>query len=174
MIRRNYAERLAEEVVRRHGPSAPPVDPTKIAESLGARVVKEKAQRGEKAGLVARKGTSIVIGVNAADAPARQRFTIAHEIGHMLLHANEPLIVDERGYALIGELRAGEESSPREIEANSFAAALLMPADWVRDALRESIDFSDDDGIAPLARRFNVSQQAMMYRLVNLGLLQNF
>jgi Zn-dependent peptidase ImmA (M78 family) len=133
----------------------------------------EKAEKGGKAGLVARKGTSIIIGVNSADAPARRRFTIAHEIGHMLLHANEPLIVDDRGYALIGERREGA-SSPREIEANSFAAALLMPADWVPEALRDGIDFSDDQGIARLAHEFDVSQQAMMYRLVNLGLLQNF
>ena len=173
MIRRNYAERLAEDIVRRHGPSGPPVDPKKIAELLGARVVKERAEPGGKAGLVARHGTNIVIGVNSADRPARQRFTIAHEIGHMLLHANEPLIVDERGYALIGERREGE-SSPREIEANAFAAALLMPATWVSDALHDGIDFSDDQGIARLARDFDVSQQAMMYRMVNLGLLQNF
>ena len=107
------------------------------------------------------------------DNEAQLAYVLAHEIGHMLLHANEPLIVDERGYALIGERREGQ-SSAREIEANSFAAALLMPASWVALALRDGIDFSDDGGIARLAREFDVSQQAMMYRLVNLGLLQNF
>jgi Zn-dependent peptidase ImmA (M78 family) len=124
--------------------------------------------------LVARRGDEIVIGVNESQADVRQRFTIAHEIGHMLLHADQPLIVDH-GFALIGLRRDdGAPGDQREIEANAFAAALLMPEKWVTAALRgRDVDLSDDAEIQSLAKRFGVSQQAMMYRLMNLGLLKN-
>jgi Zn-dependent peptidase ImmA (M78 family) len=91
----------------------------------------------------------------------------------MLLHANEPLIVDSGGYALIGERREGANSE-REAEANAFAAALLMPVEWVAQALKgRQIDVADGDGVSKLAKEFGVSQQAMMYRLVNLGYAEN-
>ena len=174
MIRRRYAERLAGDILGRLQIKAPPVDPSSVARKLGASVVPQRDDTGDRSGLVARRGTEVIIGVNSAHSDVRQRFTVAHEIGHMLLHADEALIIDGAGYSLIGERKEGE-SSPREIEANAFAAALLMPSQWIAEALREKkIDLSDDSALSVLAKRFRVSQQAMMFRLVNLGHLQNF
>lgn len=177
MARRRYAERLAEEILERYPQEQFKVDPRHIAEALGARLVEEHSE-DDKAGLVARDGKRIVIGVNASHAPVRKRFTVAHEIGHMLIHASEPLIVDSGGYALIGERREGA-TSDREIEANAFAAALLMPPAWIKKALQRlegrGIDLADDAdvGVRQLAHEFGVSAQAMMFRLINLGYLQN-
>jgi Zn-dependent peptidase ImmA (M78 family) len=62
-----------------------------------------------------------------------------------------------------------------EIEANAFAAALLMPAPWVRAAfenvVRGATVSSEDELAELLGARFNVSRQAMLIRLTNLGLV---
>jgi len=168
MIRRGYATRLAGNILRRAGIRPPRVDPKKIARLLGATVLASR-DASETSGMVVREGGRIIIGVNEAQPMVRQRFTIAHEIGHMLLHADEPLIVDDHGFALIG-MRRDDDRSDRETEANLFAAALLMPGDWVTKEIGDlEINVEDDAEIRRLARRFGVSQQAMMYRLMQLG-----
>lgn len=58
--------------------------------------------------------------VNSSDSVARQRFTLAHEIGHVLLHSGSGSLVDYRS-----NLENPVET--KEYEANKFAAALLMP-----------------------------------------------
>jgi Zn-dependent peptidase ImmA (M78 family) len=60
-----------------------------------------------------------------------------------------------------------------EVEANAFAAALLMPADLLRDEIWKSdFDLDDDEDVIRLAKRFNVSTSAMSNRLAWLGLLR--
>ena len=57
--------------------------------------------------------------------------------------------------------------------ANQFAAAVLMPEPWIRQAAAKyNLDLGDDTSLLALAAQFGVSRQAMSYRLVNLGLLQ--
>lgn len=175
MIRRTYAARLAQEILVRLHASPPTVDPERVAVALGAEVVKRPDVDDTSSGLIARKNGKVIIGVNSLHHHNRRRFTIAHEIGHMLLHADQPLIVDGHGFAIIGERREGDDS-PREIEANAFAASLLMPPDWISEAIKtKQFDLADesDTGVKGLAQRFGVSQQAMMYRLINLGYLRN-
>jgi Zn-dependent peptidase ImmA (M78 family) len=106
-------------------------------------------------------------------ASVRQRFTIAHEIGHFYLRHVGEIFVEEH----VLNKRDGRSSyaiDPKEIEANNFAAALLMPAQMVGRAVIDRInknpsikleDLTDD-----LAEKFHVSRQAMGYRLINLGL----
>jgi Zn-dependent peptidase ImmA (M78 family) len=59
---------------------------------------------------------------------------------------------------------------PTEIEANTFAAELLMPTDLLVAALGgRSVDLEDDEAIASLAKRFRVSEAAMRFRLNSMG-----
>ncbi len=66
-------------------------------------------------------------------------------------------------------------SDREEIEANAFAAALLMPGPWVRSAFESAVRgaaINSEDELAELrGARFNVSRQAMLIRLTNLGLV---
>lgn len=115
------------------------------------------------------------IGVNSRHHPNRKRFTIAHEIGHFLLHRGEELIIDRNFKVTVShrDERSGTGESADEIEANHFAAALLMPAEFLKkDLLGRDFDASDDDQIQDLAARYKVSAQAMTIRLVNLGYIQ--
>jgi Zn-dependent peptidase ImmA (M78 family) len=150
----------------------PPVDVGRVARRLGVRV--ERADLGEDcSGVLLRNGDAAVIGVNYSHPPNRQRFTIAHELGHFVLHKGQKYI--DKGMATV-QFRNSESSTGTQAEerdANQFAAALLMPAEWVRREFeKHPFDLGDDEAINGMCRLFGVSSQAMSFRLVNLGLLR--
>ncbi|MEQ9163174.1 MAG: ImmA/IrrE family metallo-endopeptidase, partial [Ilumatobacter fluminis] len=113
-----------------------------------------------------------VIVVNGQHADVRQRFTIAHELGHFLLHRGRPVIVDHltRAHVNMRDETSSLATSTEEIAANQFAASLLMPTDWVTSAINSLDHLSSSRQVAALASTFDVSEQAMEYRLINLGL----
>ena len=88
----------------------------------------------------------------------------------MLLHKGIEVHVD-RAYRV--NLRNDISSSAvdrEEIEANRFAAKLLMPEDMlIADLKGQEIDFEDERRLEKLARRYSVSIQALTFRLTNLG-----
>ena len=115
-----------------------------------------------------------VIGVNSAQAPVRQRFTIAHEIGHFEMHRHRmPVFIDKQFlgpmFAVFRDGKSATGEDQREREANAFAAALLMPEPLVMRAVTHMrADVQDDSVIEELARHFEVSRQAMTFRVANL------
>lgn len=111
-----------------------------------------------------------MIGVNALHHPNRQRFTLAHEFAHHELHADilQAEVHLDRGFRVLRrDQLASEGVDWREIEANAFAAEVLMPQ-FLLDALIDSggLDLDDDDKVEALARRFRVSTSAIRYRLM--------
>ncbi|HWW62453.1 MAG TPA: ImmA/IrrE family metallo-endopeptidase [Thermoanaerobaculia bacterium] len=148
----------------------PPVSVESIARQLGAQIRYEPAD-DEVSGMVWRAESGrAIIGVNSLHSKTRKRFTVAHEIGHLRLHVDEAFHVDE-GYALRRDSTASLGIDRKEIEANHFAAALLMPeAFLLRDAdvMRLRFDFESDHVLVRLAKRYEVSQQAMTIRLWEL------
>ena len=161
-----------------------PVNVEKIAqEKLQIEIIKTSfAENTDLSGMLVRNGTQVFMAINAAQSPARQRFTIAHEIAHYLLDEAKPIWVDKSSIRSVHvSFRKGSRGTPEsyqlpEVRANRFAAELLMPTDWVIrefDALdRPGADWSDDEGpIRKLAEQFDVSIQAMTIRLFELKLL---
>src|SRR5258706_1475775 len=122
-------------------------------------------------GFLLREKKVITIAVNKLHHPNRQRFTIAHECGHLHLHADQGdrLWVD-KAYTTVFFRDATSSTGDKlaEIQANQFAAGLLMPEVLLEEHLTQEL--SDID-IFRLALRFQVSEQAMTLRLVSLGLL---
>lgn len=163
----------AREVLERCGVRSPPVPVDEIAAELGAEI-QRRPNSPDISGLLYRDGEStVVVGVNADDAPVRQRFTIAHELGHLQLHAGIPLFVD-RSIRVNSRLAGVHGRGGEEREANWFAAELLMPEDLVREhaaSIAGSRQLSDDGLVKALADAFEVSRVAMGYRLFNLGLV---
>jgi Zn-dependent peptidase ImmA (M78 family) len=161
-------EQKATELWKRVGAGGPPVAVDQIARAIGAEIRYEPADE-EVSGMAWRSTDSAIIGVNSLHAKTRRRFTIAHEIAHLVLHADYSFHVHE-GYALVGR-RDGDASRGvylKEVEANYFAAALLMPKDLLlKDAQVRTLrfDFEREDAIKSLARRYDVSQQALTIRL---------
>lgn len=124
---------------REHG-SLVPVDVFAIAGAAGLTVT---VGSFDHAGLL-RDGA--VIEVPRRDPLPRQRFTVAHELGHATLRHQVP---EDR----------------IEVEANAFAAELLLP----RPALTQAV--SAGLGFAALAERFQASRQATLYAVSGAGLL---
>lgn len=144
-----------------------PVDIEDIARSLGA-AVRYSPFEGELAGMLVRGDGETVIGVNSLHSPNRQRFTIAHECGHLLLHKGE-FHVDRRLQVNRRDEVSSLATDPDEIEANRFAAELLMPYNIIiADLMARHIDVEDDDQIRELADKYGVSAQSMTHRITNL------
>jgi len=96
----------------------------------------------------------------------RQRFTIAHELGHCIYADGRDLFVDF-GEAEAAARKEDSRQQVLETRANQFAADLLMPWAWVRaDVRARSLDTT------MLAKRCEVSEQALWFRLLALGLDQ--
>lgn len=169
-----YARTQAERLAERLGDNSAPVNVEKIAERLGLPIVYAELGAGVS-GLLVSDGAEAHICVQKRDPLVRRRFTIAHEIGHHhLRHQFEPGLVHvDRGH-FISERgpRAADGVDPKEIEANQFAACLLMPSRLVREKV-SALGGGPllDHHVSCLARAFKVSEQAMTIRLSTLGLL---
>ena len=168
--RYNLARRKAAELLQATSIDRAPVPVEVLAERAGA-VIRYEPFDGKLSGMLYRSKEGAVIGVNSLHPTARQRFSIAHEIGHLLLHQPE-LHVDEHAFIAFRDLQSSTAADPVEIEANQFAAALLMPAEILRKNLMELGNNPDvPDAIHALAQSFQVSQEAMTIRLTKLGWL---
>lgn len=142
----------------------------RIVKSLGIRLEYAPLD-DELSGLAHIRDGVSVIAVNSSHALNRQRFTIAHELAHIELHRHEleRVVHVDRG-SLRRDTLAAAGVDPIEIEANAFAAELLMPTALLKSALQgRSIDLEDDSAVFALAKRFRVSDAAMRYRLSSFG-----
>jgi len=148
-----------------------PVPVDQIAAGLGARITYQEFDDNLSGILVRVDDGTAAIAVNSSHAPARQRFTIAHEIAHLLLHEGRLVFVDRMVRV---NLRHEPSAKPsrEETVANRFAAELLMPESILMGSIIELRDshVSGRDMIALLADRFQTSIQAMEYRLADFGL----
>ncbi len=170
-------ELAATKLLKRFQIDEFPVPVEEIARRLGLRI--QRSLLGDDVAgvlLLQDSADTGVIGVNVAQAHVRQRFTIAHEIAHFVLHRHDmPIFIDRQFltpyFATFRNLHSSTGEDRQEREANAFAAALLMPATSVKQAMQDmGAEISDDDALELLARRFDVSRQAMTFRVANLVL----
>lgn len=137
----------------------------KIARRLGVQV-RYAPFDGDISGMAHIKDGVNVIGINSLHHPNRQRFTLAHELGHIVLH---PAELARQVHLDRGSLyRDGSSSSgldPFEVSANAFASELLMPECLLSPLTGPDFDLEDEDAVAKLAKRFRVSIAAMYFRL---------
>lgn len=149
--------------------SADVVDLPALFDALGV-TYREDALPNGISGSIELVDGRYVITVERRDGPQRRRFTAAHELAHYLLH-RDMLSNGSKLHrdSLFGADAARNEVVPfrpeHEVQANKFAADLLMPAAKIRNSFA-----SGQRSLAELARRFQVSSQAMAIRLRSLGL----
>lgn len=172
-IRRRKIEALASALLVENGITEAPVPVSRIAKAKGARISVDFLQ-GDLSGFLYRDKQQAVIGVNTSHSRARQNFTVAHELGHLLLHDQEQLHVDHEFRFRLRNDVSSQGISEYEQEANFFAASLLMPREFIERDLEDQIfvDLLDDDFLRDLARKYGVSAQALAIRLKTLGYLQ--
>lgn len=116
-------------------------------------------------GIALNSAVSRVILVNTSIPWSRQRFTLTHEVGHILAGDGR-----ESGVCIDEDVMAGKRLE--ETRANVFAACLLMPRLDVQQELR-SVDEVDDATFGRLVGKYRVSASAMAWRLKNLGLVDD-
>jgi hypothetical protein len=146
-------------LIRQHQGKAP-VQVGAIAHALGINVYSGRLPVGISGKLYrsptegGSSGWAIL--ANNEEAKVRQRFTIAHEIGHFVLH------LDLIGDSLEDDVfYRSKLSNFREAEANRFAADMLMPWNLIQDLS----DKGHNTSAQSLARALDVSEVAMKIRL---------
>lgn len=144
-----------EEIVQKRGLQIKPYD---LGENVSGVLVMDSG-----------KGT---IGFNPTESKVRQRFTIAHELGHYELHKQDSGLFIDKGFTMLfRDQNSSKGEIKKELEANAFAAALLMPEKLLKKEIKNhDFDLSDDDSMKELAKVFNVSVSAMTFRIANLNL----
>jgi Zn-dependent peptidase ImmA (M78 family) len=160
------AEKKALEILEYYNIDKPPIVPYKIASDEGLNIILAKFSseyRDKVSGFLDVNSDSPKIYVNDDDPINRQTFTIAHELGHWILH-KEKIKNDPALYSVL--LRSSlfkEENSNLEKEANFFAANLLIPKKIIKEYIKITKDLSI------LGKIFCVSIQFMKFRLDYLG-----
>ena len=155
---RTSIELQAKEILFQHGLYSLPIDPVRLANRLGISVNNAKFADDSRASMIAKRGESIRVFVEQSDPPYRKRFSIAHELGHHFLHLlSDGEIVDSHSDMFREkEPTSGYMSKRRlqEVEANWFAASLLMPEELVKTEWEKNLS------VPQLAKIFNVSREA--------------
>ena len=156
----------AISLLKMAGINKPPVDVNKIAKVLGFDIIPFDYP-DEFSGEIYIEGDIKSIGVNENHSESRQRFTIAHEIGHYI---NGHTFYDKNGKIYKDE--SFDFCNPlhqQEKEANMFAAELLVPKEFIiKDLNKFGLD------IAKLTELYQVSEQMMWIRLTSLGLADKY
>lgn len=154
---------LAADVLEFYSNKQYPIKVLDIARNIGLRVFKTTFSRDDVSGMLKAKEAKIYVAEN--DGIRRQRFSIAHEIGHYVLHYKGNIFAEKEGEKHISyrDNLSSLGFSIKEVEANFFAANLLMPQDKIEELYEQR--FSLDE----MADFFRVSYKAMAHRLDFLG-----
>ncbi len=164
----SYIEQKAEEVLMENDFFYIGFDVKKFAKKLKIEVLPKELD-DDVAGLFVRIDGRPIISYNQNQKnKSRERFTIAHELGHFFLHSNKNVFVDKNPKVMFRNNASSSGEQLQEKEANHFAAALLMP----NKLIKIEIDRIPNDTLNPikhLSEQFKVSEQAMTFRLANLG-----
>ncbi|WP_206597490.1 ImmA/IrrE family metallo-endopeptidase [Polycladidibacter stylochi] len=150
-VRQNIDEYLAEY----------PVKLGALANRLGVKVLLSTLPRGTS-GQIGQENGEFVIRINRHEAKTRQRFTLAHELAHFLLHKKR--IEEVGGWSENVLLRSGQPAEI-EYEANRLASDLVIPSGQLEKAASEYSGPITSEVIEDLARKFGVSIAAMEIKL---------
>jgi len=136
-----------------------PVKIGQIAQELGLKV-KSATLGANISGMIQSEDDGHIIKINRHDVKERQRFTLAHEIAHFLLHE------EHIGDGIIDDvLYRSSLSDNLEVEANRLAADILMPFDRIQEELLKIVDKKKEVQNEILAEIFGVSVTAIKIRL---------
>lgn len=150
-------EGIAWRIIEKYWELSVPVNVYEISRKMGVELVSDPSLPVSGEFSLEEKNKPL-IKVNTSESPLRQRFTLAHELGHFVLN-HGPAFRDPASNF------SGNIWDKKEVEANRFAAALLMP----EPAVRFFVDKEKITSTKELSQHFDVSSTAMIYRLKNLG-----
>ena len=142
-----------------------PIRLPNLARALGVPVKAATLAPGISGEIRPLNAGGLVIKINRHDPLKRQRFSVAHELAHFLLHA------DQIGNGISDDvLYRSKLSDRREAQANRLAADILMPDTLVREQIEAAHEKGVGDVLIFLVEKFEVSEEAMRIKLENLGI----
>lgn len=155
--RRSLVKEKADYLTKYY--SSPPIPVLEIAETCGVNVVFDEmgVYKNEIAGFCDFQNSKLY--VNSEDPVNRQTFTIAHELGHWILH-RDFFLKNPNKYPVLPRYQSSDSSNLFEQEANGFAANLLVPEHLLSPVRSAPVSI--------LAKIFSVSKQMMEIRLKNV------
>jgi Zn-dependent peptidase ImmA (M78 family) len=168
---------IANQILLKANIKSAPVDIEYIARMCDI-VVEETDLGDDVSGVLVVHADKAVIACNPNQGAQRKRFTIAHEFGHFALHKGEETdaVFVDRDF-ILKKYRSNKVYSDLELkqeqEANSFAASILMPKQFIIQEISkdEMKSLPESELISALANTFDVSISAMTFRLSNLNIL---
>lgn len=169
---RQLPELEARDLLARYDVSALPVPVEDMARRMGTKIARAANATDSTVGFLLRDGERTVLGLDSRLSGRRQRWIIAHLLGHWLLGADRQLTVDH-GLPLAAGPAPAAAPLDEEAAANAFAAALLLPGELVDAAVRRGLAAaaSRDVLVRRLAAEFDVSNEVVTWRLLGLGVL---
>jgi len=151
-------EEERQKIIRRQ--ESLPVRLSDLARDLGVRLVASTLPAGVSGEIRPNDMGGYVISINRHDSSRRQRFTVAHEIAHYLLHR------DQIGKGITDDaLYRSSLSDSREAEANRLAAEILMPRSAIATSRARIGSVEAGELVSKMADEFGVSEIAMKIRL---------
>ncbi|EKO3466648.1 ImmA/IrrE family metallo-endopeptidase [Vibrio fluvialis] len=140
------------DIAKENSVATTPLDLPSLCHVLGIGI-KYIPLENNISGKLHHDGSRWVINVNSLHHPRRQRFTIAHELGHYFLHRGSQDKYEDTTF------HRGKDYSQKELEADNFAGALLMPKDEFTRFIRNNSNKIDD-----IAEYFGTSSLAIKKR----------
>lgn len=162
-IRKNFRWKPVESIVNtliEENQLKIPIDLKKICKKLDISI-KEMDFDEELSGILAKNTIYISQNIHLH----RQRFTIAHELGHYLIHKKQDN--SYKGVRFRSQFVASQEKK-EEREANVFASLLLMPTQFLEEDLQKKLEISEEF-VMELSQKYQVSPIAMTIRIEKMG-----
>ncbi len=166
----NQAAIAAKILQKKFNLETVPVDVKKIAQEMNIVIEEANFENENISGYLKRKskeGNPLIV-VRTQDLENRKRFTIAHELGHYILHKDDSVLVD--GNLIFRDIISSTASDIKEIQANQFASELLMPTVLLLEDIEKKMKLKIDlfQIIKELAYQYGVSNEAMTIKVGKL------
>ncbi|MDO9567610.1 MAG: ImmA/IrrE family metallo-endopeptidase [Candidatus Desulfaltia sp.] len=159
----NYAfsRNIARKVLKDYDLSEVPTDLLKVFKRLGLKYIELNDAEDIEGAILEIDGKPAIAVLNKAKPIPRQRFTLAHELGHIFLaHTQRDIYDPEKDRENTATL-AKQSKPPKEVEADVFASELLVPYEQLK---KHTADINNVDKLAGI---FQVSKQAMTLAVMN-------
>jgi Zn-dependent peptidase ImmA (M78 family) len=168
---RHEIEARADGLRQITGSQSIPVNVDRLAKTLDI-TVKYESLSADISGALMRKAGVAVIAINKDHSQTRKNFSLAHELGHYWLHQDDEVFLDKS--IMHRDAKSARGDDWKEIQANQFAASLLMPKQALEKAFDGQLATTQDrdEIVKTLAKQFGVSARAMELRLMNLALIE--
>lgn len=157
---------LVKGLIDKHSLSGIPIDLQKLACEYGIHIAYHNLPDDVSGALDLRDTDKKIILVNSNHSKNRQRFTVAHELGHYFLHHTVGVHIDKKLF--FRDATSAQGTNIVEKEANRFAAELLLPEDSLIADLNSISDLDSEEELKEIANRYCVSTIALSFRIAQL------